>query len=267
MVQTQKHSLVAGLGGVNLLQSTESTLGPDDEPSNVTTGGQLQEVQGGDGAGLDTGNVPQGLHDTLVVLVDNKGTPSLPVPPVPHLSLSSSDLPGVGNLDNIGVGLEGLQELDGLLGLLQRLGRVSNDEGNLLDLLDTVTTGEDQRGKGRGGQGRSNGVSALVLVDLDVPLPKGLGGGEHPSSSAHVSESSLSGPGSTRSSNTGDTGDGTTSTPRLGGVLVTSVLSNGVSLTTVLVHRLCNDAGWLVSYSSAARLARSDQQQQDSLFQ
>lgn len=164
----RQDSLVTGLGGVNLVQGAESTLGPDDEPADVTTGGQLQQVQGGDGAGLDTGNVPQGLDDTLVVLVDDQRSSPLPVPPVPHLSLSGPDLPRVGDLDNVRVGLDGLQELDGLLGLLERLGRVGQDKGNLLDLLDSVSSGEDQRGKGRSSQSRGDGVSSLVLVDLQI---------------------------------------------------------------------------------------------------
>jgi hypothetical protein len=73
---------------------------------------------------------------------------------------------------------------------------------------------------------------------LDVPLPESLGRSEHPSSPAHVSESSLSGPGGTATGDTGDTGDGTTGTPRLGRVLVTGVLEDSVSLSLVLVHRL-----------------------------
>jgi len=159
-------SLVTRLGSVNLVQSAESTLGPDDEPADVTTGGQLQQVQGRDGAGLDTRNVPEGLDDTLVVLVNDQRSSPLPVPPVPHLSLSGPDLPRVGDLDNVRVGFDGLQELDGLLGLFERLGRVGEDEGNLLDLLDSVSTGEDQRGEGRSSQSRGDGVSSLVLVDL-----------------------------------------------------------------------------------------------------
>jgi hypothetical protein len=74
---------------------------------------------------------------------------------------------------------------------------------------------------------------------LDVPLPESLGRGEHSSSSAHVSESSLSGPGGTATSDTGDTGNSSSSTPRLGRVLVSGVLGNSVSLSLVLVHRLC----------------------------
>ena len=82
---------------------------------------------------------------------------------------------------------------------------------------------------------------------LDVPLPESLGRGEHSSSSAHVSESSLSGPGGTATSDTGNTGDSSSSTPRLSRVLVSGVLGNSVSLSLVLVHRLCGGEGMEVS--------------------
>lgn len=55
-------------------------------------------------------------------------------------------------------------------------------------------------------------------------------------STAHVSEGTLSGAASTTSRNTRNTGDGTSGTPRLGGRLVTSLLVDGVCLALVLVH-------------------------------
>jgi len=160
------------------------------------------------------------------------------VTPVPHLSLTGTDLSGVGNLDDVGVSLDRLEELDGDLGLGDGLGGVGNDEWDLLDLLDTVTTGEDKGRESRCGKSRGNGVSALTLVDLDVPLPPGLGRSEHPSTSAHVTESGLSGPLGTTTGDTGDTSDGTTGTPRFSRGLMTGVLSDGVCLTPVLVHGL-----------------------------
>jgi hypothetical protein len=62
----------------------------------------------------------------------------------------------------------------------------------------------------------------LVLVDLSVPSAVGLGWGEHTTTTAHVSESSLAGTVSTATSNTWDTCNSTTSTPRLSRGLVTS---------------------------------------------
>jgi hypothetical protein len=205
----------------------------------VTTWGELKEVESGDWASLDTWDVSESLDETLVLVVDDERTTSLPVTPVPHLSLTGTDLSGVGNLDDVGVSLDRLEELDGDLGLGDGLGGVGNDEWDLLDLLDTVTTGEDKGRESRCGKSRGNGVSALTLVDLDVPLPPGLGRSEHPSTSAHVTESGLSGPLGTTTGDTGDTSDGTTGTPRFSRGLMTGVLSDGVCLTPVLVHGLC----------------------------
>lgn len=237
--RTNKNPLEARLLLVDRVEGGNGRLGPDDESTNVTTRGELEEVEGLNGAGLDTGDVLESPDDTLVLGVDDEGTPPLPVPPVPHLTLTGPDLPRVGNLGDVGVGSDSLEELDSSLGLVGGLDGRREDEGDLLDLLDPVASGEDKRGESRGSEGRSNGVSSLVLVHLDVPLPPGLGRGEHSTTSAHVTESGLARSLGTTTANTGDTGNGTTGTPRLGRGLVTGVLSNGVSLSTVLGDRLC----------------------------
>lgn len=231
-----RNSLEAGLLLVNGVKGSNGGLGPDDESTDVATRSELKEVQAIDRASLDTGNVLESSDDTLVLAVHDERTPPLPVPPVPQLSLSSSELAAVGDLGDVAVGGEGLQELDGSLGLGGRLNGGGDDEGNLLDLLDTVTSGKDQRGESGSSNGGSNGVSLLVLVDLDVPFPPGLGGSEHSTASAHVSESSLTGSLGTTTTDTGDTGDGSTGTPGLSRGLVTSVLGNGVGLSSVLGH-------------------------------
>jgi hypothetical protein len=53
----------------------------------------------------------------------------------------------------------------------------------------------------------------LVLDDLTLPSAVGLGWGEHTTTAAHVTESSLAGTVGTATSNTGDTCNSTTSTP------------------------------------------------------
>lgn len=230
--------IVTRLGGVDVVQGVHGTFGPNDESTHVSTGCQLQQVQVLDVAGLDTGDVSESLDQTLVVVVNNQGSSSLPVSPVPHLTLTGSDLSGVGDLDDIGVSLDGLQELDGGLGLVQRFGSVGDDQGNFLDLFDSVTSGEDQGRKGRSSQSRGDGVSSLVLVDLDVPLSPSLGRGEHSTASAHVTESGLAGSTGTTTANTGDTGDGSTGTPGFSRGLVTGVFGDGVGLSSVLGHGL-----------------------------
>jgi hypothetical protein len=69
-----------------------------------------------------------------------------------------------------------------------------------------------------------------------VPLSPGLGRGEHSTTSAHVSESSLSGSLGTTTSNSRNSGNSSSSSPRLGRGLVTSLLRDGVSLSPVLGH-------------------------------
>jgi hypothetical protein len=156
----------SGLGGVDVVKSCDGSLGPDDETTDVTTWSELKEVEGLNGAGLDSRDVTEGLDETFVVVVDDERTTPLPVTPVPHLSLSGAELARVGDLDDVVVGLDGLEELYGGLGLGDGLGGVGDDERNLLDLLDPVSTGEDEGWESRGSEGRSDSVTLLVLVDL-----------------------------------------------------------------------------------------------------
>lgn len=64
-------------------------------------------------------------------------------------------------------------------------------------------------GMNRSGRGEEKN-SLLALVDLDVPLAPGLGGSEHATGTAHVTEGGLTGTVSTTTGDTGDTGNSTT---------------------------------------------------------
>jgi len=217
---------------------SESRLGPDDESTEVTSGSEGEEVEGTNVGSLDSGNVAESLDETLVLSVDDEGTTSLTVLAVTGFSGTGANLLRSDDLGDISVSLETLKGGDGLLGLLDRLDRGRDDEGDLGDTFDLVSTGEDERRNGGGGNSRNYGESTLVLVDLDVPLAPDLGRSEHASTSAHVTESGLSRSVSSSSSDTRDTGDSTTGTPRFSRGLVASVLSNGVRLTSVLGDRL-----------------------------
>ena len=111
----------------------------------MSSGGKLEEVQSPDVDELNTGQVAEGLDDTVVLVVDNKRATALTMPAVPEIYLSSAKLARVGDLDNIGVSVEGIEEGNSLLGFGERLGRYVNDEGDLLDFLDAVTKGKDKR--------------------------------------------------------------------------------------------------------------------------
>jgi hypothetical protein len=69
-----------------------------------------------------------------------------------------------------------------------------------------------------------------------VPLSPDLGGSEHTTGTALVTEGSLTSTVSTTTRDTRDTSDGTTGTPGLSGSLFTSLLAHGVRLSLVLRH-------------------------------
>ena len=228
-----------GLGGgaVDLVEGLEGSGGPDDEAAQVTTGSQLEQVQGGDGAGLDTGDVAESADEVLAIdggVVDDERTTALAVAAATELALTGTELLGALDLLDIGTGADSLEESQraGGLGGGTSLedGRV-DDEGNLGNGHDLVATGHQERGGSRSSQGGAGSVapeffmlvspptfrrdklrlhSLLALVDLDVPLAPDLGGSEHAAGTAHVTEGGLTGTVSTTTGDTGDTGDGTT---------------------------------------------------------
>jgi hypothetical protein len=73
-----------------------------------------------------------------------------------------------------------------------------------------------------------------VNADLPVPPPPGLGGGKHPSSSAHISKGSLASTVGSSSRDTRNTSHGSAGTPRFGGCLMTGKLGDSIGLPLVL---------------------------------
>ena len=176
-----------GVGTEDGVQLVEGGLGPDAEATQVTSGSELEEVQAVDGHELNTGEVAEGPQSNGLLVIDDQRSSTLDVPPVPHLTLTGTDLLGVLSLLDIGVGTEGLQDLDGELGLVNVLqGVVGDNQGDLFDGLNTVTTGHNQSGKGRGSQSRADGNTTLVQVGLARPPAPDLGRGEHTSTTTHL---------------------------------------------------------------------------------
>lgn len=234
----QLESLLAallGVGAVKVVELSEGRLGPDDEASEVASGSELEEVESRDGADVNR-ETTEGLDDTVILVVDNKGTLAGNVTAVTHLALSGADLTGIVGVSGILISSNGLESSQGLLGLLESLDRVLNNQGHFLNLGNAMSTSLHKSGESRGGKSGGQGVTALTNADLAVPAAPGLGGSEHASMTAHVTEGSLSGAGSTSSRNTRNTGDGATSSPGLSRVLVTSHTVDSVGLTLVLVH-------------------------------
>lgn len=93
-----------GGGAVDLVQGGEGGRGPDDEAAEVSTRGELEEVQGEDGRGLDTGNVAECANDLLTIdfgVVDDQRTAALAVTAATELTLTSAELAGLLDLLDI----------------------------------------------------------------------------------------------------------------------------------------------------------------------
>ena len=224
-----------GVGTEDVVEAGEGIGGEHDESSNVTTGGELEEVESVDVAGVNTGEVPGASLDVRVtVSVDDQGSLAHGEAGVAVLSLSVSHLLGFADSVEVLLGselVEGGEERSGGCGV-DGIG----DEGQLGDIVDTVTTGHDERSAGSGGEGGGDGVSLLVGVDLSVPFSPDLEGSEHATLAALVTERGLAGTVGTGAGNTGNSSNGTTGTPGLGRVLVTLEVEHTVGLSLVLGH-------------------------------
>jgi len=230
--------LLGGLseGAEDGVELVEGRLGEDAEPSNVATRGELEEVERLNVGNVDAWQVTEALEDAIILGVDDEWTTTDDVSSVSQLTLTGTELLGGSRLFDVVVGTNGLEELNGVLGLANRLDGVVDDAWDLSDFRDSVTTGHHERWESRGGQCRHSGVPPLVDIDLSVPSTPDLGWGEHTSTSAHVTEGTLAGPGGTATWDTRNTCDGTAGTPRLGWSLHTSLLVDGVCLSLVLRH-------------------------------
>jgi len=231
-------SLFLGSNSVStedLVEGLEGRFSPDDESSEVTTRSQLSQVESVDIADFNTWDVSDGSEESdVLVVVNEKWALSELVSSVSELTLTSSDNLSVGNSFNIFVGTESLQEGNDVSGLFNTFELVINDQRKVGDSTDSVSSGQNERSQSGSSQSSSDGVSLLFNVDLSVPSSPGLQWGEHSTLSARVSEGTLGGSGGTTSTNSWNSGNGTTWTPGHGRVLHTGMDEDSVSLTSVL---------------------------------
>jgi hypothetical protein len=96
-----------------------------------------------------------------------------------------------------------------------------------------MSSSKDQWMNSSGRNGRSQSVSLESEIDLSVPSSKGLEWEGHSTFSTHVSESSLSVSGSTRSFDSWNSGNSSSGSPRLSRVLHTSISIDSMSLSRV----------------------------------
>ena len=90
------------MGSENVVQFSEGAFSPDDESSDVSSGGELEEIESADVNSLNTGDVSQGSDKRNVLsTVDDKWSSSGSVSSVSEFTETSSNLDGVGNFLDI----------------------------------------------------------------------------------------------------------------------------------------------------------------------
>jgi len=180
------------VGTEDLVEGLEGVSGEDDEATEVTTGSELEQVKSVDIANINTGEVTGGsLEVGVLVTVDDKGTLSHLETGVSLLvGTSTHGLGGTNSLQVLGStnALKGVEE--GLCGVNVK---GVDDKGELGNLVDVMTSSQNEGSNSGGSEGGGDGVSLLVDVDTSVPLSPYLEGSEHATLTAHVTEGSLTG--------------------------------------------------------------------------
>ena len=134
-------------GSEDGVKSGESILGEDNESSEVTTRGELEEVKSVDGASVNTHQVTGGsLEERVLISVDEEGSLSDDEAGASHLTGSVSGSLGFSSADEVVVGtnlVKGLEKSTGALNVK----RVDNKR-EFGDGLNGVTSGLNKRSAG-----------------------------------------------------------------------------------------------------------------------
>lgn len=177
-----------------------------------------------------------------------------------HFAFSGSNGSGIDNFFNVIESSDSFQKSDGFFGFFDGFDVVVNNKWELRDICDSVSSGHDQRSDSGCGDGGRDGVSFVFDVYSSVPMSPGVEGSEHSSFTTHVSEGGLSGSVGTRTRNSWNTSDGSTSTPGFGGVFHTGFWVNSVGLSSIfgdihmdelddIVSDWSGEDGWEVNLS------------------
>ena len=129
----------------DLVETLEGILSPNDESSDVSSWGKLEEVESADVDDFNTWDVSQGLDEGDVLsAVDDQRSSSGSVPSVSLFSSSCSDSGGINDLLDVVPGTDEFQESDGFSGSFNFFDSVVNDQWEFWDLVDSVSSGLDQ---------------------------------------------------------------------------------------------------------------------------
>ena len=136
----------------DVVELLESVLGENDESAEVTTRGELEEVESADVANINTWEVSGSLLDkTVLVTVNDERALGEGEAGVAHLALTGSQLLGLENASEVTLDTEvaeGGEESGGLL-----LVEAVDNERELRNIVDLVASGHDERTAGSSGEG------------------------------------------------------------------------------------------------------------------
>ena len=179
------------VGTENSVKSSETTLGEDDESTEMSSWSELEDVESMDVASVNTWQVSSGsLQFVVSLVVDDEWSFSQDVSGVSQFTLTGSGVSGCSNLGKIISDTEGAE--GGEKGFGGTVSETVDDEWELWHVLDEVTSSHNKRGNGRCSEGSGNSMSSLGDIDLSVPSSPDFKWSEHSSFSAHVTEGSLS---------------------------------------------------------------------------
>jgi len=193
-------SLLLG-GGIDEIakdgvESGEGGFSVDNKSAEVTSRGELQNVESVDVANINTGDVSSGLGNVVIIIaINEEGTLSHDISRVSVFANTGSDFLGGSDLVEIIRDTELIEDLEEIGGLL--LVEAIDNHGELSNILDRVSTGHNERSASGSSKGRGNSVSSLGDVALGMDLSPDLEGSKHTGLSSHVTEGSLTRSGST----------------------------------------------------------------------
>ena len=126
------------------VEGLEGVTGPDDETTNVTTRGELEEVKSVDVDKVNTGEISGGSLDVLILFtVDDQGASAENVSRVSHLAVAGSDLLGVSGSLHVFTSTNVSKGAEESLGGINVEG--VNNERKLGYIHDSVASGDNER--------------------------------------------------------------------------------------------------------------------------
>lgn len=129
----------------DVVQLFEGRFSPDDESSDVSSGGKLKKVESADVSDFNSGNVSQSFNERDIgSAVDNERSSSASVSSVSKFSSSGSNFNSINDFLNISPGSNISEESGGLFSSFDLLSGISNDQGEFGDVVDSVSSGLDK---------------------------------------------------------------------------------------------------------------------------